>query len=283
MGKADLHTHTNASDGDCSAEFLLRRAKKKGLRTLAITDHDTVRGYLAALEIADEVGIKLIPGVEVSCQWSSREVHILAYNFEVDDEGIKSLMRRQSMARKARMRSIVKKLQDQGVDLEYDEVQAEAYGGNIGRPHAAHVLMKKQYVRTFPEAFIRYLGKPEIKNIETNYADINEVISIVKDAGGVLSVAHPGPMYSDTEIEDLLNTGLDGIECIHPSHNFDKQKKYTEMARSEHLLVTGGSDYHGRSKSEYDPFFGTVTLGEQHVKALLRTSENRKRTRKKIG
>lgn len=282
MGKADLHTHTNASDGDCSAEFLLKRAKKKGLRTLAITDHDTIRGYLKAVDIADEVGIQLIPGVEISCQWNSREVHILAYNFDVNDEGIVTLMRRQSMARKSRMRAIVKKLQEQGVDLEYEEVQAEAYGGNIGRPHAAQVLMKKQYVRSFPEAFIRYLGKPEIKGIETDYASIDDVISTVKDANGVLSVAHPGPVYTDTEIEDLLSTGLDGIECIHPSHNFDKQKKYTEMARSAQLLVTGGSDYHGRSKSEYDPFFGTVTLGEQHVEALLRTSENRKRTRKKI-
>jgi hypothetical protein len=90
-------------------------------------------------------------------------------------------------------------------------------------------------------------------------------------------------MYSDREIEELLSTGLDGIECIHPSHNFDKQKKYSEMARSSHLLITGGSDYHGRSKSEYDPYFGTVTVGEQHVKALIRTSENRKRTRKKIS
>jgi len=283
LGKADLHTHTNASDGDCSAEFLLRRAKKKGLRTLAITDHDTIRGYLKASDTAQEIGIELIPGVEFSCLWNAREVHILAYNFDIEDTGIESLMRTQSMARKARMRAIVKKLQDQGVDLEYEEVQAEAYGGNIGRPHAAHVLMKKQYVRSFPEAFIRYLGKPEIKNIETDYALIEQVINVVKDAGGVLSVAHPGPMYSDREIEDLLSTGLDGIECIHPSHNFDKQKKYTEMARSSQLLVTGGSDYHGRSKSEYDPYFGTVTLGEQHVEALIRTSENRKRTRKKIS
>lgn len=281
MGKADLHTHTNASDGDCSAEFLLRRAKKKGLRTLAITDHDTIRGYLKAAELTDEIGIDLIPGVEISCLWNSREVHILAYNFDVKDEGIELLLRRQSMARKARMRSIVKILQDQGIDLDYEEVQAEAFGGNIGRPHAAHVLMKKQVVRSFPEAFIRYLGKPEIKNIETDYAEIGDVISTVRDAGGVLSVAHPGPMYSDHEIEELLSTGLDGIECIHPSHNFDKQKKYTEMARSAQLLITGGSDYHGRSKSEYDPYFGTVTIGEQHVEALLRTSENRKNTRRK--
>jgi predicted metal-dependent phosphoesterase TrpH len=282
LGKADLHTHTDASDGDCSAEFLLKRAKQKGLRTLAITDHDTIRGYLKAVEIADDIGIELIPGVEISCLWNNREVHILAYSFDTEDEEIESLLRRQSLARKARMRAIVKKLQDQGVDLDYEEVQAEAYGGNIGRPHAAHVLMKKQYVRSFPEAFVRYLGKPEIKNIETGYAEISEVLSVVKGAGGVLSVAHPGPMYTDTEIEDLLSTGIDGIECIHPSHNFDKQKKYTEMAKSAQLLVTGGSDYHGRSKSEYDPYFGTVTIGEQHVSALLRTSENRKRIRKDL-
>jgi predicted metal-dependent phosphoesterase TrpH len=282
LGKADLHTHTNASDGDCSAEFLLERAKKKGLRTLAITDHDTVRGYLKAAELADDIGIDLIPGVEISCLWNDREVHILAYNFDVEDEEFESLMRRQSLARKARMRAIVKKLQEQGVDLDYEEVQAEAFGGNIGRPHAAHVLMKKQYVRSFPEAFVRYLGKPEVTNIETGYVDIKEALSIVKGAGGVLSVAHPGPMYSEKELEDLISTGIDGIECIHPSHNFDKQKRYTEMAASAQLLVTGGSDYHGRSKSEYDPYFGTVTLGEQHVNALLRTSENRKRIRRDL-
>ncbi|MEX2463406.1 MAG: PHP domain-containing protein, partial [Balneolaceae bacterium] len=98
-----------------------------------------------------------------------------------------------------------------------------------------------------------------------------------KQAGGVLSIAHPGPIYSRKELDELLSFGLDGIECIHPSHNFSVQRSYTQIAKTNNLLITGGSDYHGSNKSDYDPYLGTVTISQSHVDSIKRTATNRKR------
>lgn len=282
LGKADLHIHTNASDGGLYPEQVLKKAVLKGLKTISITDHDTVKGYLSVREKAKELGIALISGVEVSCLWNDREIHILAYNFDAEASSVTRLLFQQTRARKKRMKAIVAHLQKKGVGIEYEEVQAEAYGGIIGRPHAATILVKKGYARSISDAFIRYLGDPEIGNIGTEYASLNTVLDTFKEAGGVLSVAHPGPVYSDNELVDLIGEGMDAIECIHPSHNFDKQKRYTEMAASNYLLMTGGSDFHGHGSTEtgYDPYFGTVAISNQHVEALIRLSQNRRVTLK---
>jgi 3',5'-nucleoside bisphosphate phosphatase len=278
LGKADLHIHSNASDGQLPPGKLLRKIKEKGLSTVSITDHDTIRGYLEAKKTASELGLELIPGVEITTAWNKREVHLLAYNFQDDDEEFLLLLNRHKRARRQRMHSIVDELKKKGVDIDYDEVRAVSKNGNIGRPHAATVLIKKGYVASVPEAFIRYLSADKIEHIKTNYAGIEEVVEAVKNAGGILSLAHPGPLYSDDDLKHLLAYGLDGLECIHPSHSFSVQKKFTDLARSRNLLITGGSDYHGTGKSEYDPFLGIVTLSQRHVESLKRTSQNRQKT-----
>ncbi len=277
MGKADLHTHTNASDGDLSPEELLRKAQSKKLKVLAITDHDTIRGYLQAKELAPEYGIELISGAEITGIWGSREIHLLAYNFCDDDAPFREMLLNQRKARKLRMQAIVEVLNNQGLEIEYDEILAEANMGNVGRPHAAAILIKKGYVSGVAEAFIRYLSSEKIKGVQTEYASIQEVIRITKEAGGVISLAHPGRMYSEKEVTTLTGFGLDGLECIHPSHTYSMQRKFTALAKSGNLLITGGSDYHGTGKSEYDPYFGVVTIGDQYIESIKRTSENRKR------
>ena len=276
MGKSDLHTHTKESDGALSADKLIEKAKKKGLKTIAITDHDTINGYNKARSVATEAGIELIPGIEITALWGSREVHILAYFFDPEDPELLSLLKRQKLARIKRMKDIVKVLQEQGLDISLDEVRAESGTGSPGRPHAAAVLIGKGYVASVAEAFIRYLSSDKLEGITTDYASIEEVIEIVKGAHGVLSLAHPGPLYSADEIDTLLEFGLDGIECIHPSHNFNLQRSFTKMAESRHLLITGGSDFHGKRKTEYDPYFGIVTLGDKHLASMKRLAQRRK-------
>lgn len=272
MGRADLHTHTTASDGALSAKELLSKAKEKKLKTLAITDHDTLSGFLEGRKYADEYGIELISGIEISTIWDQKEIHILAYGFDADNGELLTLLKNQKRARSARMKRIVKELQSQGIDISYDEVWAEAGTSIIGRPHAAYVLMNKGYVASFAEAFIRYLSTQKLSSIKTEYADISTVIETIHTAGGILSVAHPGPIYSQQELESLLDLEIDGLECIHPSHNYNVQKEFTELAKSRNLLITGGSDFHGNGKSDYDPYFGIVTLGDQYVHAIKRMS-----------
>jgi 3',5'-nucleoside bisphosphate phosphatase len=278
LGKADLHIHTNASDGSLTPEQLLKKVKEKNLSTVSITDHDTIRGYQAAKKLAPDFGIDLIPGVEITTLWNSREVHLLAYNFRDKDEDFLLLLNRHKLARRQRMHSIVEQLNKKGVDIDYDEIRAEANTGNIGRPHAATVLIKKGYVSSVPEAFIRYLSSEKLDSLKTDYAGIEEVVQATKAAGGILSLAHPGPLYSDDDLDNLLAYGLDGLECIHPSHSFAVQKKFSHLARTRNLLITGGSDYHGTGTSQYDPYLGIVTVSLTHVESLKRTSLNRKNT-----
>lgn len=276
MGKADLHIHTNASDGDLSPEELINKVSKKNLEVIAITDHDTINGYLKAKKFAAKKQIELIPGVEISTVWNDREIHVLAYEFDEEDGDFLRLIANQKQARRKRMKAIVEVLKAEGVDIDYDEVRAESHPGNIGRPHAASVLIHKGYVGSVSEAFIRYLSTDKIKQIKTEYAVLEDVISIVHDAGGVLSIAHPGPLYSQNEMKKLLKHPFDGIECIHPSHSYKVQKMFLDMAKSNNLLVTGGSDFHGSGKSEYDPYLGVVTIGLQFAEALKRSAKSRK-------
>jgi predicted metal-dependent phosphoesterase TrpH len=280
LGKADLHTHTNESDGSLTAEQLIDRAKKKGLKTLAITDHDTISGYMKGREAAQAAGIELIPGVEITALWDSREVHILAYLFNPGHAKFQELLKRQRLARVKRMRQIVEALNKQGIDITMDEVRAESGTGSPGRPHAASVLISKGYVASVAEAFIRYLKSEKLEGIKTDYATIGEVVDTVKEANGVLSLAHPGPLYNEKEINALLEFGLDGLECIHPSHTYALQRNFTKMAESKHLLITGGSDFHGKGKTEYDPYFGIVTLGDKHMASMKRLAQRRKSEKK---
>lgn len=276
MGKADLHIHTNTSDGDLSPEELINKVSKKNLQIIAITDHDTINGYLDAKKFAAEKEIELIPGAEISTVWNRRELHVLGYGFDEEDDDFLRLIANQKRARRRRMKAIVEVLQGEGIDIDYDEVRAESHPGNIGRPHAASVLIQKGYVASVSEAFIRYLSTKKITGIKTEYAVLEDVISIVHEAGGVLSIAHPGPLYTQSEMKELLKHPFDGIECIHPSHSYKVQKMFLDMAKSNNLLITGGSDFHGTGKSEYDPYLGVVTIGLQFVEALKRSARSRK-------
>lgn len=276
MGKADLHIHTNASDGDLTPEELIEKISGKNLDVIAITDHDTINGYLDAKKFAAAKEIELISGVEISTVWADREIHVLAYGFDEEDGEFLRLIANQKSARRKRMKAIVEVLKSEGVDIDYDEVRAESHPGNIGRPHAASVLINKGYVASVSEAFIRYLGNDTIKEIKTEYALLDDVLSIVHQAGGVLSIAHPGPLYSRSDMKELLKYPFDGIECIHPSHSYKVQKMFLDMAKANNLLITGGSDYHGTGKSDYDPYLGVVSIGMQFVEALKRSARSQK-------
>lgn len=280
MGKADLHIHTTASDGAAEPADLVELAVSKNLNTISITDHDTIEGYRQARPLAESHAIHLIPGVEFTARHNGREIHLLAYHFNPHNKDILSLLRRQRQARRERMEKILDHLRSsQGVDLDLDEVKAYARSSVVGRPHVARLMVKKRLVSSVSEAFIRYLGSSVIETFEVPYASVAEIAGVTREAGGVTSLAHPGPLYTLEEVEDLVDQGLDGIECIHPAHDFEKQKMFIELAESRHLLITGGSDFHGTGV-KYDPWFGIVTLSEGRVRDLERVSRNRHKMNK---
>ena len=273
--KADLHIHTTCSDGRLTPEEAVQMANNKKLVSLSITDHDTCRGYFQAIDKANELNVDLIPGVEITSVLEDKEVHILAYNFDPDTNYLEDFLNEQKKARKDRIKGIIKTVKKSGIDVEYDEVWAEANGANIGRPHLARVLAQKGYVSSPKEAFIRYLSNQKLGSIQSTYPDYREVIEIIRNVGGASVVAHPGRLYSSDELQAFVDAGIDGIECIHPSHNFKLQKKYTEYCEQNGLLITGGSDTHDGMEAGYTNM-GVVTIACKHVEKMKKMTEQRK-------
>ncbi|NGP77223.1 PHP domain-containing protein [Balneolaceae bacterium YR4-1] len=275
MGKADLHIHTTASDGNSTPAEIVKLAAEQNLEVISITDHDSIAGLEEALEAAREFGIEVIPGSEITATYEEREAHLLAYGFDVNHSGFRKLMRGHRKARVDRGKWILKQLSLEGFELDINEVRAEANGSNIGRPHIAAVMVSKGYVASFKEAFIRYLSNQQLGVIPSDYYTHDEVIDTVKAAGGATIIAHPGQMYSEKELEGLVEAGVDGIEVIHPSHNYELQKKMEGFAEKHDLLSTGGSDFHGQSQ-DYQKYFGVVTISTEKVNRMKRMINQRK-------
>ncbi|MEO1022933.1 MAG: PHP domain-containing protein [Bacteroidota bacterium] len=276
LPKADLHIHTQCSDGRLTPVEAVEMAHQKKLCALSITDHDTFEGYFLASQRAEELGIELVPGVEITASFKNRECHLLAYGFDVEQEEFKLFFTQQKITRRQRIKGIIEKVKAKGVDVEYDEVWAEANGANIGRPHLAKVLVQKGYARNKKDAFIRYLSSKNLGTLDQYYPPFDEVIQMVKRFGGACVLAHPSRWFSEDEIEQFIEAGIDGIECIHPSHPYKLQKKYAELCESRGLLITGGSDYHGKKDVGYS-HVGVITVAEKHLIKMKRMIERRKK------
>lgn len=275
MAKADLHIHTTASDGHSTPIEIVQSAFEHKLEIISITDHDTIRGYREARETAENLDITLLPGVEITADFKGQECHLLAYCFDPFHQKIRNLLAQHYRSRLERAKWIIGQLSKEGLDLSVDEVKAEANGGILARPHIASVLVDKGYVASFKEAFIRYLSDESLGTIYNEYHSHHKVIETVKEAGGAVVVAHPGNLYDVDELELLVDAGIDGIESIHPSHDYQTQKRIEQFADKHNLLMTGGSDFHGANK-EYKKFFGVVTINTKYVHRLMRMTEKRK-------
>lgn len=275
--KADLHVHTTSSDGSLSPEEAIKLAKSKNLSAVSITDHDTIEGYRLAKPIADELGVELIPGVEVTTTFHEKEAHILAYFFETDTSYFEDFLNAQKNSRVDRIKGIIDTLNDQKIEVEYHEVWAEANGANLGRPHIAKVLIDKGYVSGMNEAFKLYLSNEKLGDIKNNYPSSKEVIKMIKNVGGAAILAHPGRLYTAEEVEEFISLGVDGLECIHPSHNYRRQEYFSQLCEKRSLLKTGGSDYHGGFESGHTNV-GIIAIPYKYVTSMKRMTDQRKQT-----
>jgi len=274
LAKADLHIHTTASDGRMTAVDLVNEAVKLKLSTIAITDHDTLKGVAPALKAAEEHDLQVITGVEVTTAFCKRECHLLGYAFTLTHAGLNTLLANHKKARLQRTQWIIGELGKKGLQLNIDEVRAEANNANIGHAHIATVLKGKGYVATIREAFIRYLSDEKLGTIKNNYCSTADAVEMIKQAGGVAILAHPGRLYSNKELEAFVEAGIDGVEVVHPSHNYKLQKKMAKFAEARHLLQSGGSDFHGQKKSYY-PRLGMISISNNWVAKILQLAEQR--------
>lgn len=263
----DLHTHSSASDGSDTPDQLVRLAKATRLRALALTDHDTQEGIASARVTADELGLQLIPGVEISLEWGKGGMHLVALWLEPGPGPLQDRLTELQLSRTYRNGVMVERLQQLGLDITVDEVLAEAGEGSVGRPHMAAVLLRKGYVTDIQQAFTDYLGNSAPAYVGRMRLDPEEAIRLSLESGSVPVLAHPHTLGIDNSaemanlMERLVAAGLVGIECHYGTYEVDGRRGMEAMARRFGLVPSGGSDYHGSYKPDVGLGKGRVGVG----------------------
>ncbi|NOQ86424.1 MAG: PHP domain-containing protein [Deltaproteobacteria bacterium] len=249
----DLHIHTTESDGTLTPSQVVRYAKEKGLKAVAITDHDTIHGNEEAIKEGISAGVEVIPGVEISVDYSPGTMHMLGYFITSEDPILNEKLALLQDSRADRNPRIIEKLNKLGLSLTYDEVVQVSGGGQVGRPHMAQVLMKKGYTKSIKEAFDKYLGKGAPAYLDKFRLSAVEAITMITDAGGIPVLAHPFTLYCkssdelDALVKKLVNQGLQGLEVYYSEHDERKTSSYKLLAKRYNLAITGGSDFHGKN------------------------------------
>jgi predicted metal-dependent phosphoesterase TrpH len=252
----DLHTHSTASDGSMTPRELVRHAKENGLSALALTDHDTVEGIEAALDEGAKTGLEVVAGIEISVEFRP-EMHILGYFFGDSYKNAFEIVDSLVESRNERNPKIIKKLNEIGFDITMDEVEKEALGNIVARPHMAKVLMKKGYVKSTSEAFDKYLGFGKPAYFPKNKLTPEEGIKVILNAGGIPVLAHPifldlGWRQLDELLTQLVSCGLKGIEAYYVENKGDDTGNLLRLAIKHNILATGGSDFHGSFKPDIE-------------------------------
>ncbi|MCL3859867.1 PHP domain-containing protein [Actinotalea sp. K2] len=251
--RIDLHTHSSASDGTDAPAHLVAQAALAGLDVVALTDHDTTRGWAEAAVASLELGVDLVRGAEISCRAAGVSVHLLSYLHDPESPGLLAEGERTREARLERAREMVERL---SVDfaLTWADVEEQSEPGTtIGRPHLADALVARGYVADRSAAFTSLLATGSPYYVPHYAPDAVRAVRLVRAAGGVPVMAHPaasvrGRVVPDSVIEEMAAAGLAGLEVHHRDHDDAQRAHMTELAHDLGLLITGSSDYHGEGK-----------------------------------
>ncbi|MEQ8199845.1 MAG: PHP domain-containing protein [Syntrophomonadaceae bacterium] len=267
----DLHVHTTASDGILAPTEIIRLAVRCGLTGLAITDHDTLDGIDPARAFirAEKIKLDFIPGIELNTDYGDDEVHILGY-FIADPQGRMAdrlaYIRRE---RWSRAEKIVARLNQLGMDITMDHVQRLAGGRLIGRPHIARALCELGLAASEEDAFDKYIDHGRPAYVRRYKFTPEEAISLIRSAGGISVLAHPGLIRDQAKIGEIINMGIEGLEVYYPEHTPAQVGDLTELARAHRLVITGGSDFHGTGCGSRD------RLGVSGIDTLMMESIRR--------
>lgn len=265
---ADLHCHSTASDGRMTPGEVVKAAWQRGLRVIALTDHDTVAGVPVALEAAEPLGLEVIPALELSTALAGREVHLLGYFVDIASPELLRRLRRIQWERRRRARRMVRRLAALGYPVEWARVQELAGGESIGRVHVARALLEKGYINSINQAFDHFLAEGRPAYVPHARLTVQEGIRLITAAGGVAVLAHPGLAQVDHLIPALKDQGLAGLEVAHPAHDPGRHEHYRRLADRLGLLPSGGSDAHGGEGPHQQP--GAVRIPLSWVEALRR-------------
>ncbi len=273
----DLHVHTKISDSSLSAFEVIRLAKSKGITHLAITDHDTTKGLQEAIILGQELGVVIIPGIEISAYDYQRKkkAHILGLLIEPGHPALDFLCAPLVISRNQASSEMVRKIIAAGYGITWKNVQKYEGGSGVYKQHIMHALLDKGYCKSIYGDLYKKLfqrgstSEPQgVANIQLEYIDAHAAIAAIRQAGGIAVLAHPGQLSNFDAIDEWVELGLEGIEVFHPSHNEEDRKMALRFAKKHNLIVTGGSDYHGiygngRAK------LGCLELDEKCINELL--------------
>lgn len=268
-GKADLHTHTIHSDGALTPSELVQKAHGVGLSTLAITDHDSIDGIDEAVAIGMALGVAIVPGVELSAHFNGSEVHILGYFINHRHPALLETLAVFREERLKRAERIVDKLNRMKIPITMENVLENVSGNVVGRPHIASALVSEGHANSYHHAFNKYLGDGKPAFERKPEFSVEESVRLIADCGGLAFLAHPGRSFKEDVLVQLIQSGLDGIEVVHPSHPPELVVFFRGILGQFFLLESGGSDYHGGAKGD-DALLGSITIPVASVDAMRR-------------
>lgn len=246
----DLHTHSSASDGTYSPSQLMEYAREKGIKAIALTDHDTTDGIIEAQAKAKELGIEFCPGIELSVQWPTGEFHLLGLGLKTVSKELSSAIEFLRQERDNRNRKMAAKLQEAGINITYEEVVEKAGTSTIGRPHFASLMIEKGLIKVRQQAFDQYFAKGRPCYIDRTGLELEDAVKAIKTSGGIPVQAHPLSMYiswgkMDDAMIDIQMRGVEGLEAWHPGTRVNEAYRLEELAKKLGMVATAGSDFHG--------------------------------------
>jgi predicted metal-dependent phosphoesterase TrpH len=264
----DLHSHSLCSDGHHAPEEVIRRAAAAGLGAVALTDHDNFDGLEAAAAEAAVRGLRLVPGIEISASCEGADVHLLGWFVDPAESGLRSTLSGLLEARERRLERMLQALSRAGAPVTEAAVRSRITGAAPGRPHVAAALVAAGHAVSVQDAFDRYLKRGRPGYVALARPDAAAAVALVRGAGGVAGLAHPGLGVADDTIRRLARAGLAGLEVDHPAHTNDRRVRYRAMARWLGLIPTAGSDFHGDTDRYHR--MGAESMDEASLDALLR-------------
>lgn len=278
---ADLHLHSTYSDGTDRPEELIKLASARGLTTVAIADHDTLKGIDEGIKAGLMHGVEVIPAVEISTFTGRAELHILGYYISYQDKDgdnhLTAKLKEIFKARILRAKRMVERLNDLGINISYQRVKELAGGDFVGRPHIARALIEEGYIKEMGEAFTeQYIGNESRAYVPKFKLTPAEGIKMILENGGIPILAHPafinhGSPLTAGEISELVSAGLAGIEVYHSKHSVEQTDYYLNIALDSKILITGGSDYHGENSPGTE--LGEIMLDNKYVAQLKKYRE----------
>lgn len=266
MAIGDFHLHSTASDGVQSPTWVMETAAANGVRVLALTDHDTTNGLAEAAEAAQRLGLRLIPGMELSTDLGRSDVHLLAFGFDIEAKPLQDFLAWQRDGRLKRVQRILEVLADNGMPLDLKRVFEIAGEATVGRPHVARALLEREFVTSVQEAFDLWLGNGKPADIDREKLLPPDAIKLVHDHGGAVVLAHPIYISEDYEppVAQLREWGADGLETYYKHYDADQVTDHINLADRLGMAKSGGSDYHGLGNPD-DRAIGAIPFPDEAV------------------